>query len=74
MYMRQPTNREEMISQNFYAVEEVADLLKVDPRTIRTAIHSGKLKAARVGRHFRIAEEDLKKYLEFDKTDTRRKG
>lgn len=65
--MRQPTNREEMISQNFYAVEEVADLLKVDPRTIRTAIHSGKLKAARVGRHFRIAEEDLKKYLEFDK-------
>jgi len=56
-----------MISQNFYAVEEVADLLKVDPRTIRTAIHSGKLKAARVGRHFRIAEEDLKKYLEFDK-------
>jgi len=72
--MRQPTNREEMISQNFYAVEEVADLLKVDPRTIRTAIHSGKLKAARVGRHFRIAEEDLKKYLEFDKTDTRRKG
>ena len=56
-----------MIPSQFYTVEEVADLLKVDPRTIRAAIHSGKLKAARVGRHFRIAEEDLKKYLEFDK-------
>ena len=56
-----------MIPSQFYTVEKVADLLKVDPRTIRTAIHSGKLKAARVGRHFRIAEEDLKKYLESDR-------
>ena len=61
-----------MIDGKFFTVEEVADLLKVDPRTIRAAIHGGKLVAARVGRHFRIAEEDLKKYLEFDKTDTRR--
>jgi excisionase family DNA binding protein len=53
--------------EQFFTVEEVADLLKVDPRTIRGAIHSGRLKAARVGRHgrhFRIAESDLKKYLD----------
>ena len=52
-----------MIPSQFYTVEKVADLLKVDPRTIRTAIHSGKLKAARVGRHFRISERELEKYL-----------
>jgi len=52
-----------MIMEKFYTVEEVSNFLKVDPRTIRAAIHSGKLKAARVGRHFRIAESELEKYL-----------
>lgn len=52
-----------MIDGRFYTVEEVADLLKVDPRTIRSAINNGKLKASKVGRHFRVGESDLKKYL-----------
>jgi excisionase family DNA binding protein len=56
-----------MIMEKFYTVEEVSNFLKVDARTIRAAIHGGKLVAARVGRHFRIAEEDLKKYLESDR-------
>ncbi len=52
-----------MIDGKFFTVEEVADLLKVDPRTIRAAIHGGKLKASKVGRHFRVGESDLKEYL-----------
>jgi len=49
--------------EKFFTVEEVADLLKVDPRTIRTTIHAGKLQAARVGRHFRVSEGALREYL-----------
>jgi len=51
------------VIEKYYTVEEVAGLLKVDPRTIRTAIHADKLKAARVGRHFRISESALQEYL-----------
>lgn len=52
-----------MISQKYYTVKEVADMLRVDPRTIRKAIDTGKLKASMVGREYRIAEKDLEKYL-----------
>jgi excisionase family DNA binding protein len=47
----------------YYTVEEVAELLKVDPRTIRARISEGKLKASKIGRNFRIAESDLKIFL-----------
>lgn len=46
----------------FYSIEEVADLLRVSPRTVRRWIKAGQLRAHRFGRTMRIACEDLRFY------------
>jgi excisionase family DNA binding protein len=46
-----------------YTVEDVAKILKVQNRTIRDYIRSGKLKALKLGRAYRVKEEDLKAFL-----------
>lgn len=48
-----------MIEQH-YTVPEVAALLKVDPRTVRAWIESGKITGTKIGRHYRIPESALK--------------
>lgn len=46
-----------------YTVKEVADLLKVSKMTISRYIQSGKLKSSKLGRMYRIADDDLRKFL-----------
>ena len=48
----------------FYTVDELASILKVDPETVRRFIWNKKLKAFKVGGSWRISKEELKKYLE----------
>ena len=45
-----------------YTTKEVAELLKVTPRTVQDWIKSGKLPALRYGRVLRIRAEDLAKF------------
>ena len=47
-----------------YTVKEVADLLKVSKMTVSRYIQSGKLKSSKLGRMHRIADDDLRKFLE----------
>jgi excisionase family DNA binding protein len=47
----------------FEGVEEVAERLLVDPQTVRRWIKSGKLKAYKPGREFRIKSTDLEAFL-----------
>lgn len=47
-----------------YTLQEVSRLLKVSERTLYRWIKDGKLKAVKVGRHWRIKEEDLKALIE----------
>jgi excisionase family DNA binding protein len=42
-----------------YSVEAVADLLGLHVRTVRGYIRSGRLKAVRIGKQYRIAHADL---------------
>ena len=44
-------------------IKEVAEYLRVDPKTVRRRIDDGDLAAHKVGRPWRIAESDLRKYL-----------
>jgi excisionase family DNA binding protein len=44
-------------------LQEAADHLRVTPTTLRREITRGKLSAFRVGRHFRVSEEDLNRYV-----------
>lgn len=48
----------------YYTVQEIADMLYLHPETIRLLIRSGDLKAIKLGKGWKIREEELKKYLE----------
>jgi len=47
----------------FVTVAEVADQLRVSNMTVYRLVQSGQLPAVRVGRSYRIREEDLDRYL-----------
>jgi excisionase family DNA binding protein len=45
-------------------VQEIAQRLRVEHKTVRSLIKSGKLKAVRLGRSLRIREADYEQFLE----------
>jgi excisionase family DNA binding protein len=45
-------------------VREVADTMRVSNMTVYRLIRAGELPAIRVGKHFRIRENELGEYLE----------
>jgi len=49
---------------DFLTVAEVAAQMRVSKMTVYRLVHSGELEAVRVGRSFRVAERDLRAYLE----------
>ena len=44
-------------------ISEVAEHLKVDPRTVRRALKKGELHAHYVGRQIRVSQDDLAAFL-----------
>jgi excisionase family DNA binding protein len=48
-----------MSAETFYTAHEVAERLKLTPATIHRYIRTGKLQATRIGRNYRISENDL---------------
>ncbi|MFE0593160.1 helix-turn-helix domain-containing protein [Micromonospora echinospora] len=47
------------MSEKMYSVEQVAERLGLHVRTVRGYIRSGRLRAVRIGKQYRIAEADL---------------
>jgi excisionase family DNA binding protein len=47
----------------FVTVAEVADQLRVSNMTVYRLVQAGQLPAVRVGRSYRILEDDVDKYL-----------
>ena len=47
----------------YLTVGEVATLLRVSSMTVYRLINAGELPAVRIGRSFRLREEDLDRYL-----------
>jgi len=45
-------------------VAEVANVIRVSRMTVYRLIRRGQLKAIRVGRNYRVREDDLNQYLE----------
>ncbi len=52
----------------FYTTEEVADLLKISAKTVREMIKSKRLEAVRVGKEYRITEDQIRKYIKENRT------
>lgn len=51
-------------------VAEVATVMRVSRMTVYRLIRRGQLKAIRVGRNYRVREEDLSTYLESSAVST----
>ena len=47
----------------FLTVAEVAAVMRVSKMTVYRLVHNGELPAVRVGRSFRVSEEDVNEYL-----------
>ena len=49
---------------NIYTVEEVADLLKIKPTTVRAMLRDKEINGFKAGKAWRVTEDDLKKYIQ----------
>ncbi len=47
----------------YYTVAEVAETMRLSKMTVYRLVHAGELPAVRVGRSFRVVEEDVNEYL-----------
>ena len=47
----------------FLTIAEVASMMRVSKMTVYRLVHGGELPAVRVGRSFRVLEEDVHEYL-----------
>ena len=52
-----------MSRARFLTVHEVADLLRVSTMTVYRLIKAGELRAVRVGKTYRLREDDVDAYL-----------
>lgn len=54
---------DEELTQDFYTIEEVSKLLKTSYDNIYDKVRQGKLKAAKVGKSWRISRSSLMAFL-----------
>ena len=58
----------QQVDEQLYTPQEVADFLKVDVRTVYRWLREGEMNAIRFQREYRIAESDLRDFLERRRT------
>lgn len=46
-----------------YTIDEVVELLHVTRRTVYSYIKDGKLKAVKIGKYWRVTQENLEEFL-----------
>ena len=54
----------QQVDEQLYTPREVADYLKVDVRTVYRWLREGEMNAIRFQREYRVAESDLRDFLE----------
>jgi excisionase family DNA binding protein len=57
------TEQRDTTHTRFLTVAEVAAVLRVSTMTVYRLINAGQLPAVRIGRSFRLREEDLDRYV-----------
>ena len=50
------------MSERLHTVQQVAEQLKLNPKTVLRLIHEGRLPGARIGKSYRILESDLRAF------------
>lgn len=56
-------SQERLAEVRFLTVAEVASIMRVSKMTVYRMVHGGELPAVRVGRSFRVPEDEVQKYL-----------
>lgn len=57
-----------MERREIYTTEEVAEYLRVSPKTVYRLIDSGRLPASKVGRQYRVSQSDIDVFLALTST------
>lgn len=52
-----------MSEEKFLNLNEVAERLRVTRQSVYNWVHSGKLKAVKIGREYRVSEAEVKRLL-----------
>ncbi len=52
-----------IVGLKLYNLDELSKVLKVNKVTLRGYIEQGRLKAVKIGRSYRVTEEDLREFL-----------
>lgn len=55
-----------------YTLDEAADILKLTKRTLYNYVKSGKLKAVKFGKYWRVSQENLEAFMEQGAPERRR--
>jgi excisionase family DNA binding protein len=53
-----------MTTPKFYTTEEVADMLKLNVRTVRAMINQKRLRAVKIGNEYRVTDDHLRQFIE----------
>ena len=59
-----------MPEKKYYTKKETAEILGVHPRTVERYLIAGKLKGARLGRGWKIREDDIHAFYDTVKAET----
>lgn len=59
--------------ERIYSIEEAAKILQVTEETVRRYARTGKVRAAKLGKQYRITESDLKAFLDAQTKDSQDK-
>ena len=56
-------NAEALLAETFLTTDQVAELLKIDPRTVRSLIAYKEFPAYKIGKQYRIPFSGFEKYM-----------
>jgi excisionase family DNA binding protein len=62
------------MTERYYTVEKISEMLNMHPKTIQRYIREGKLPASKVGKGWRINGHDLSVFIEANKGDRSLRG
>lgn len=58
------------MEKKYYTKKETAEILGVNPKTVERYLLAGKLKGARLGKGWKISEDDIDAFYEAAKKET----
>ena len=61
-----------MADMKVYTLDEVAGILRVTKRTMYNYINAGSLRAVKMGKYWRVTEDNLRAFLDSDSPSPRR--